>query len=170
MKTFKSACGKCHGLIDVPSSYIGKHVKCPNCAEDFIAEPHLGPAVKATKINNSSKPKTSPKSDKYKGINTSGFSLKVTEKELIFYRYCSFIGKLSIVFAVLSFAYWLYLIISPGNEKEKVDSLKIAATLTASTSLLISGAIHLGAAQIFRLFHSMAFNIQAIKERNDDTH
>ena len=168
MNTFKSVCANCHGLLDVPTAYIGKHVKCTNCGEDFVAEPNLGTTVKAPKIAKSSKLR---KSDMLKNISISGFSLRVDDKELIFYRYCNYVGLFSIVIAALVFVYWLYLIVSSGGDSQpEIVSLGKTATFASFLSLMVSGALHLGAAQIIRLFHSMAYNIQAIKEGQNDTH
>ena len=59
MSTFNAKCPNCSSLCDVPSTYINKEVKCPSCAETYVAEPYLelpAPPIKAEGPKDSNTP------------------------------------------------------------------------------------------------------------------
>ncbi len=159
MNTFSSECGNCHSPIDIPATYIGKHVKCTNCGCDFVAEPRIGGGAAKT-----AKPQKQSTTEVKK---SHCFSLNVSSKELIFHQYCRFFGLFSIALGLLAvMAAGVQFLTSP----KPAAAIGPYGTLGAALTLLINGAIHLGLAQIIKLFHSIAYNIQAMKETRQQPH
>lgn len=165
MSIFKSTCHSCSSTIDVPNVYVGRHVKCPICGNDFLAEPSIddvkNPTSSPSRITSNiapKKPNIAPK----KHISSSQrvfsrFSIKIEKDELIFHRYCRFVGWLSVILAILGFLAWIFLLFFTDETQETI------IVFSFFLSMMFNAAIHFGLAQIIKIIHSMAYNTQAIK-------
>jgi hypothetical protein len=84
------------------------------------------------------------------------FSLHISKRELIFHFYCRLIGFISVCFAVIFGGLFVF------DDDHLGYSWGVGWGIFAG--FMSYAFVHLGIAQIIRLFHSIAYNIQAIKE------
>lgn len=163
MKNFKAVCPHCEGELEIPAGYLGREVKCSNCRTEFVAEPHLASSAKKPKAR---KPSEIGGTGGARLRLFVGFSLKVTPEELIFHTYCRIVGWAGVAIGALLL---LFVIVNKmaSDGEGGLSALAGVGSFSLALSCIISGALHLGGAQLIKLVHSMAYNIQVMKEAQD---
>lgn len=96
--TFNAVCLMCGSEIEIPSVYIGKHVKCHDCGTDYIAEPQIAAASKPNGTPKSPAPVAQVVSASSPARRSGrGYSPSDPSKGGLFCKYCLGFGWLSLV-------------------------------------------------------------------------
>ncbi len=165
MSTFNAKCPNCSLRCDVPSTYINQEVKCPSCAETFVAEPCLpahhepcldlpAPPIKAPPPNAPSAPLPE---GHYIGI-FGKYATGISKSEPLFHRFLRYAAMLAMVL-------WFQNVIALFGDDSEIEGWDRIVLLWNG---LISVMLLWGSAQLVQFFHSIAWNTQEARRARSE--
>ena len=161
MSTFNAKCPNCSSLCDVPSTYINKEVKCPSCAETYVAEPYLelpAPPIKAEGPKESNTPQDASLPEGQYTAIWSKYATGISKSEPLLHRILRYATLLALIMAIINVMGAL------TDDGITLKSMGVYAVLIWNN--LVAVIVFWGSAQLVQFLHSIAWNTQeARRER-----
>ena len=164
MSTFNAKCPNCSSLCDVPSVYINQKVKCPSCAETYVAEPCLekgysAPPIKAWDPKAPSTPQDASLPERQYTAIWSKYATGISKGEPLLHRILRYATLLALIMAIINVMGAL------TDDGITLKSMGVYAVLIWNN--LIAVIVFWGSAQLVQFLHSIAWNTQeARRERS----
>ena len=162
MSAFSAQCPNCSSLCDVPSVYINQEVKCPSCAETYVAEPHLELPAPVVEQEPLQAPITKEEASLPEGHYIAVFgkySIGVSKSEPLLHRLLRWATVLALVL-------WFQNVIELFGDDSEIEGMDRWVLVWNG---LISVMLFWGAAQLVQFFHSIAWNTQEARRKRSDS-